>query len=149
MKEQAQFHVSYWFIAVLAFLGIQYLLTAQQEVATIPYSEFEQHLKDGRIDELAITERRIEGTFKEPLPSGQRRFVSNRVEPQLAEHLQQYPVRYTGRVESTLVRDLLSWVIPAALFFGIWLFLLRRMSGGFGGGMMQARAKRGSTSRLT
>ena len=137
MKEQAQFHVSYWFIAVLAFLGIQYLLTAQQEVATIPYSEFEQHLKDGRIDELAITERRIEGTFKEPLPSGQRRFVSNRVEPQLAEHLQQYPVRYTGRVESTLVRDLLSWVVPAALFFGIWLFLLRRMSGGLGGGMMQ------------
>lgn len=137
MKEQAQFHVSYWFVAVLVFVGIQYLLTVQQEVATIPYSEFEQHLKGGRIDELAITERRIEGRFKEPLPSGQRRFVSNRVEPQLAQHLQQYPVRYTGKVESTLLRDLLSWVVPAALFFGIWLFLLRRMSSGLGGGMMQ------------
>ena len=47
-------------------------------------------------------------------------------------------MRYTGKVESTLVRDLLSWIIPAALFFGIWLFLLKRIGGGLGGGgMMQ------------
>ncbi|MBE7376915.1 ATP-dependent zinc metalloprotease FtsH [Pseudomonas lopnurensis] len=138
MKDRAQFHINYWMIAIVVFLGLQYLLSVQQEVATIPYSEFEQHLKEGRVDELAITERRIEGTLKEPLPGGQRRFVANRVEPQLAEHLQQYPVRYTGKVESTLVRDLLSWVIPAALFFGIWLFLLRRIGSGLGGGgMMQ------------
>lgn len=138
MKDRAQFHINYWMIAILVFLGLQYLLSMQQEVATIPYSEFEQHLKDGRVEELAITERRIEGTLKEPLAGGQRRFIANRVEPQLAEHLQQYPVRYTGKVESTLVRDLLSWIIPAALFFGIWLFLLKRIGGGLGGGgMMQ------------
>lgn len=138
MKDRAQFHFNYWMIAILVFLGLQYLLSAQQEVATIPYSEFEQHLKDGRIEELAITERRIEGRLKEPLAGGQRRFITNRVEPQLAEHLQQYPVRYTGKVESTLVRDLLSWIIPAAMFFGIWLFLLKRIGSGLGGGgMMQ------------
>ncbi len=138
MKDRAQFHFNYWMIAILVFLGLQYLLSAQQEVATIPYSEFEQHLKDGRIDELAITERRIEGRLKEPLAGGQRRFITNRVEPQLAEHLQQYPVRYTGKVESTLVRDLLSWIVPAMLFFGIWLFLLKRIGSGLGGGgMMQ------------
>ena len=138
MKDRAQFHINYWMIAILVFLGLQYLLSMQQEVATIPYSEFEQHLKDGRVEELAITERRIEGTLKEPLAGGQRRFIANRVEPQLAEHLQQYPVRYTGKVESTLVRDLLSWIIPASLFFGIWLFLLKRIGGGLGGGgMMQ------------
>jgi cell division protease FtsH len=125
-------------IAILVFLGLQYLLSTQQQVATIPYSEFEQHLKDGRIDELAITDRRIEGRLKEPLAGGQRRFITNRVEPQLAEHLQQYPVRYTGKVESTLVRDLLSWIVPAMLFFGIWLFLLKRIGSGLGGGgMMQ------------
>jgi len=138
VKDRAQFHFNYWMIAILVFLGLQYLLSAQQDVATIPYSEFEQHLKEGRIDELAITDRRIEGRLKEPLAGGQRRFITNRVEPQLAEHLQQYPVRYTGKVESTLVRDLLSWIIPAAMFFGIWLFLLKRIGGGLGGGgMMQ------------
>jgi len=138
VKDRAQFHFNYWMIAILVFLGLQYLLSAQQEVATIPYSEFEQHLKEGRIEELAITDRRIEGRLKEPLAGGQRRFITNRVEPQLAEHLQQYPVRYTGKVESTLVRDLLSWIIPAAMFFGIWLFLLKRIGSGLGGGgMMQ------------
>ncbi|MEC7473467.1 MAG: ATP-dependent zinc metalloprotease FtsH [Pseudomonadota bacterium] len=138
MKDRAQFHFNYWMIAILVFLGLQYLLSTQQQVATIPYSEFEQHLKDGRIDELAITDRRIEGRLKEPLAGGQRRFITNRVEPQLAEHLQQDPVRYTGKVESTLVRDLLSWIVPAMLFFGIWLFLLKRIGSGLGGGgMMQ------------
>jgi len=138
VKDRAQFHFNYWMIAILVFLGLQYLLSAQQEVATIPYSEFEQHLKEGRIEELAITDRRIEGRLKEPLAGGQRRFITNRVEPQLAEHLQQYPVRYTGKVESTLVRDLLSWIVPAMLFFGIWLFLLKRIGSGLGGGgMMQ------------
>jgi len=138
VKDRAQFHFNYWMIAILVFLGLQYLLSTQQQVATIPYSEFEQHLKEGRIEELAITDRRIEGRLKEPLAGGQRRFITNRVEPQLAEHLQQYPVRYTGKVESTLVRDLLSWIVPAMLFFGIWLFLLKRIGSGLGGGgMMQ------------
>src|SRR5690554_4268908 len=117
-------------------MGIQYLLATQQ-VATIPYSEFEEHLKAGRIEAIAVTDRRIEGTFKSPLAGGQRHFVTNRVEPQLAEHLAQYPVRFAGKVESTFLRDLAGWVIPAALFFGIWLFLLRRIGTGMGGNMMQ------------
>lgn len=141
MKDRAQFHMNYWMIAILVFVGLQYLLSVRQEVTTIPYSEFEQHLKEGRIEELAITERRIEGTLKEPLASGQRRFVANRVEPQLAEHLQQYPVRYSGRIESTLIRDLLSWIVPALLFFGVWLFLLRRIGSGLGGGSMMQIGK--------
>ena len=73
VKDQAQFHMRYWMIAILVFMGLQYLLSQQQTVATIPYSEFEAHLKAGRIDEIAVTDRRIEGTFKEALPSGQRR----------------------------------------------------------------------------
>ena len=137
MKDQTQFHMRYWLIAILAFLAIQYVLTLQQQVATLPYSEFEQHLKAGAIEELAIGETRIEGLLKAPLPGGQRRFVTNRIEPSLAGHLAQYPVRYAGKVESTFLRDLAGWVIPALMFFGIWLFLLKRIGGGMGGGMMQ------------
>ncbi|WP_061291708.1 ATP-dependent zinc metalloprotease FtsH [Azotobacter vinelandii] len=137
MKQQAQFHIGYWFLAVLGFVLIQSLLTEHQQVAQIPYSEFEQYLKEGRVEELAVTDRQIQGTLKEPLPGGQTRFVAIRIEPQLAEHLQQYPVRYAGKVESTLLRDLLSWTLPALIFFSLWLFLLKRIGGGLGGGMMQ------------
>lgn len=137
MKQQAQFHIGYWFVAILGFVLIQSLLTEQQQVAQIPYSDFEQYLKDGRIEELAVTDRQIEGKLKEPLPSGQSRFVATRIEPSLAEHLQQYPVRYAGKIESTLLRDLLSWTLPALIFFSLWLFLLKRLGGGLGSGMMQ------------
>ncbi|WP_349572390.1 ATP-dependent zinc metalloprotease FtsH [Azotobacter salinestris] len=137
MKQQAQFHIGYWFLAVLGFVFIQSLLTEQQQVAQIPYSEFEQHLREGRVEELAVTDQQIQGTLKEPLPGGQTRFVAIRIEPQLAEHLQQFPVRYAGKIESTLLRDLLSWTLPALIFFSLWLFLLKRIGGGLGGGMMQ------------
>ena len=137
MKQQAPFHISYWFVAILGFMFIQHLLSLEQQVAQIPYSEFEQYLKDGRIDELAVTDRQIEGKLKQPLPSGQSRFVTTRIDPQLAEELKQYPVRYSGKIESTLLRDLLSWTLPALMFFGLWLFLLKRIGGGLGGGMMQ------------
>ena len=130
MKEQAQFHMGYWLLAILAFMGIQYLLAMQQQVATIPYSEFEEHLKAGRIEAIAVTDSRIEGTLKSPLAGGQRQFVTNRVEPQLAEHLAQYPVQFAGKVESTFLRDLLSWVLPVVLFVVIWIFLMRRAAGG-------------------
>lgn len=137
MREQAPFHISYWVIAVLVFMAIQYLLALQQPVAQISYSEFEQYLREERIAELAISERRIEGQLKEPRADGSQRFVANRIDPALAEHLQQYPVRYAGKIENTLLRDLLSWILPAVMFFGIWLFLLKRMGGGIGGGMLQ------------
>jgi cell division protease FtsH len=45
-------------------------------------------------------------------------------------------VTFTGEVESTLVTDLLSWVVPALLFFGVWMFLSRRVAQGLGGGLM-------------
>ena len=131
MKDRAQFHFNYWMIAILVFLGSQYLLSTQQQVATIPYSEFEQHLKDGRIDELAITERRIEGRLRAPgrrpapFHHQPRRAAAGRASAAV-------PGTLHRQVESTLVRDLLSWIVPAMLFFGIWLFLLKRIGSGLG-----------------
>ena len=137
MRQHAPFHISYWLIAVIAFLLLQSLLDNQQPVARIPYSEFVSQLKEGRISELAISERQIEGRLKEPLSGGQLRFTTLRVEPQLAALLEQYPVRYSGKLESTLLRDVLSWVVPALLFFAIWLFLLKRLGSMGGSGMLQ------------
>ena len=89
MRQHAPFHISYWLIAVIAFLLLQSLLDNQQPVARIAYSEFVSQLKEGRISELAISERQIEGRLKEPLSGGQLRFTTLRVEPQLAALLEQ------------------------------------------------------------
>jgi cell division protease FtsH len=31
-------------------------------------------------------------------------------------------------VESTWLRDVLSWILPAVAFFGVWFFLFRRFA---------------------
>ncbi|MEW6501478.1 MAG: ATP-dependent zinc metalloprotease FtsH, partial [Thermodesulfobacteriota bacterium] len=38
--------------------------------------------------------------------------------------------------ENTLLRTILSWVLPTLFFVGIWMFLMRRMGQGAAGGMM-------------
>ena len=76
---------------------------------------------------------------------GSKDFVTTRVESDLAEQLDKHNVIYTGVVQSTWLRDLLSWILPMAIFIGIWLFLIRRMNpGGVTGGLMaigKSRAK--------
>jgi cell division protease FtsH len=137
MTKQTRFNVWYWIAAFFGVLILQYLLVTAREVAAIPYSDFEQYLKDGKVAEVAVSDNFIQGLLKQPLPGGQSQFVTTRVDPGFADQLQRYNVRYTGQIESTFLSDLLSWIVPVAFFAAIWMFLLRRMSGGLGGGLMQ------------
>ena len=54
-----------------------------------------------------------------------------------------YDVKFAGTIESTFLRDLLSWIVPIGLFFGIWYFMYRRFASqqGFGGLMAVGRSK--------
>ncbi|HWX47864.1 MAG TPA: ATP-dependent zinc metalloprotease FtsH [Roseomonas sp.] len=141
MKPHARFNLSYWIAALLGVLLIQYFLATQQGIASIPYSQFQQLLHDNKVAEIGISDRFIQGRLKEPLPGGETRFTTTRVDPEFAQELQRYNVQYTGQVESTLLRDLLSWIVPMALFIGIWMFMLRRMGRGMGGLMQVGRSK--------
>jgi len=135
MNRQTRFHIGYWLAAVLGLMVAQYFYVTSQKVAQLPYSQFQQLLRDGKIAEIGVSDRYIQGKLKEPLPDGKSQFVTTRVDPQFAEELQKYGVKYTGEVESTLLQDLLSWIIPVALFFGLWTLIARRMRG-LGGGLM-------------
>jgi cell division protease FtsH len=52
----------------------------------------------------------------------------NEVEPDLADRLSKYDVPYARVLESTWLRDVLSWILPAVSFFGVWFFLFRRFA---------------------
>ncbi len=132
MPKDARFNLGYFLFAFLGLMVVQYVYTTTQQVATIPYSQFEQLLREGKIAEIGISDRFIRGKLKEPL-EGKSIFVTTRVDPEFAQQLEKYNVRYTGQVESTFLRDLLSWVIPVVLFFGVWAYLGRRMAQGLGG----------------
>jgi cell division protease FtsH len=138
MTKETRFSIWYWIAVAVLVLIVQYVVTTTQQVASIPYSDFEELLRQGKVAEIEVSDRYVHGVLKEPLTGGQRQFVTTRVDPALAEQLQKHGVRYTGHVQSTFLRDLLSWVIPVLLFFGLWMYLARRMAGGQGlGGLMQ------------
>jgi cell division protease FtsH len=142
MDRKQQLNIWYFIIAVLGILFIQSWLT-QRAVEPIPYSEFEQLLKDGKVAEVHVRQDYLEGRLKSALPDGRERFVTTRVEPALADRLSKYDVKFSGVVESTFLRDLLSWVLPVLFFFGLWMFLFRRLAEkqGFGGLMSVGKSK--------
>src|ERR671913_1770834 len=137
MDKTKRFNAWYWVAAIIGILAIQYIAGMAQQIAPIPYSQFQELLRSGKVAEIGISDRFIQGTLKEPLDTGQTRFATTRVDPDFAQELQRFNVRFTGQIENTLLRDILSWVLPVLIFFGLWAFLARRMGGGLGGGLMQ------------
>jgi len=136
MDKKEQINFWYAMAAILSILFLQNLYNDYTKIEPIPYSQFQHFLEQGRVAEIAITEQYIYGTLKTKHADGFKDFVTTRVEPEFAEELEQYDVSYSGVVESTWIRDLLSWIFPMALFIGVWLFVIRRMSGGMNQGMM-------------
>jgi cell division protease FtsH len=124
---KTQWNVGYWLLAMLALLSLQSLWQSASTVEAVPYSQFEKALAEGRVAEVIVGETTITGRLKTPDPGGKTTIVANRVEPDLAARLSQFDVPYTRVVQSTLLRDLLSWVVPALVFFGLWFFVIRRV----------------------
>ena len=141
MEKQTQFNIWYILIAVIGIMWMRDLWVNTQQVEPIAYSEFLHHLKTGRVKDIAITGTAIQGTYKDALPDGRTRFVTPRVDPGLAKDLEQYDVKFTQVEESRLLRDVMSWVLPAVVFFLIWQFMARRMADGHGMGEMLSIGK--------
>jgi cell division protease FtsH len=143
--RKRQIMIWYTFGALFAVLLIQYFWASYAQVDTIPYSQFEQLLNDGKIDEVSISTDAVQGTLKEPLPDGKRQFYAVRVDPQLADKLAAHNVVVKGIASGGIIPTILSWVIPIGIFYIAWMFLFRGMAERQGlGGLMtvgKSRAK--------
>ncbi len=136
--KKTGFNLTYLVLAALGVMLLQDFWIRSQAVATIPYSRFQQLVREDKIARVLVAQDQISGEYREPL-DGKKRFVTTRVEQELAKELDQHGVEYAGRFENEVIPLLLSWVVPIALFFGVWIFLGRRMAkqlGGPGGGLM-------------
>ena len=136
MKQGTQINLWYVLIAVMGIVFIRDLWVQSQTIQAIPYSQFETYLDAGKIDEVVIGSNAISGTFKQP-QDGKTGFVTTPVPPAIAARLEGHDVTFSGAVENTWFSTLLSWVLPALFFVGIWMFAIRRMGAGQGmGGLM-------------
>jgi cell division protease FtsH len=131
MQRQHKFSVWYALLGIWIVLILQNYLGSLYRVEVIPYSEFLRLLKENKISEVAITADQIQGKYRNGDTSSghQRMFRTVRVDLETSKLLEQYQVSFKGQIESNFLPQLLSWIIPTFLFFGIWYFFIKRMAG--------------------
>lgn len=138
MNKSTRFNIIYVVITIAGLLLIQEFVAGQRLVDTVSYSDFLNLVRTGQVKEIEIGATDITGELKAPKQNQKQFFKTARVAVDLAQDLEKYNVKFSGRLESLLMQSIASWVAPMLLFVGIWWFLMRKMSGkmGPGGGLM-------------
>ena len=155
MEPKQQFSIWYFLVAFLLIVALQEFVMSPTHVNNLPYSDFKALVKAGKISNVGLGETIITGTLinegmegvlagetaekLRKLGRGEHRFTAVRVsDPALVAELEAAKVRFTGQVESKWLSTLLSWIVPAVVFFAIWSFAMKRMAGehGMGGGFL-------------
>ena len=150
-RQKTQFSLVYLFIALMVVFAVQSWIRAPRTV-DIPMSQFLTLVHEGKVLRVSLGEREIQGILKPgalPTPpagpgdrlrqllgaeQGPTVFTTARIpatdDYDVVRELQNAKVEFSGRIESTFWRDLISWLVPLVLMAGLWLFLMRRMGGG-------------------
>jgi cell division protease FtsH len=145
-QQSAPRNINIWYvgIALLLLMLFQSWWVSQQQTIALEYSEFQSLMRNGQVERVSVSENYIVGRLRAPLEEGgPTQFHTTRVAPDFAAELEQYDVVYDGRVESDLVANLLSWLLPIGLLIGFWWFVIRRMTAkqGLGGLMAIGKSK--------
>lgn len=142
MDKKTQINFWYILLAIFGVILLRDLWVQGQTIAAIPYSQFEEYLDQDVIEEVVIGSDIIRGTFS-VAQDGKTGFVTTTVPADMIERLEEADITYTGAVENTWLTTLLSWVLPALVFVGIWIFFIRRFAErqGMGGFMSIGKSK--------
>jgi len=142
------FNGNNWLLYGLAAFWISVSLAglfSSSQVETLPYSTFISYAQEGKISDLTVGQTDIVGTLK---GSGNKTFRTVKVEdPQLTTRLAAQKIKFQGVVEDTFFRTMLSWLMPAVFFVGLWTLVLGRMAGkdGVSPGLMSIGKSRAKT----
>lgn len=143
-QKQRTFSIWYAVLAMMVLFGIQAVLLAPHP-ENVSYSQFKALVKARTVSDLVLYKDTIVGTVsptgldtilsKQQIEDMKRsgggvdRFVTARVDdPGLVPELEAAHIPFTGHVENTWLSTLLSWVLPSVIFFGLWMFMLKRMN---------------------
>ncbi len=135
MEKKTGFNISYALVALVGIFFIHSLILQTTRSKEISYDEFQNYLSSKKVKEVVIFTNHLEGIIQEG-EGKQWSFTAARVEGDLAKELGQHNVKFRRRIESSFLRDIISWILPVFFFFGIWMLLMRRFAGGLGGGFM-------------
>ncbi|WP_133133925.1 ATP-dependent zinc metalloprotease FtsH [Legionella parisiensis] len=157
--ENKQWQFTLWYILMIFWIIIliQNFFFAARPI-DIAYSDFIKLLKADKLNHVLLDESYITADVKTEglvglIPEdkfneikkygGQKPQVSTvRInDPSLISTLEAAKITFTGHAENKWLTLMLSWVIPALIFFALWSFLLRRMGSAAGGVLDVGKSK--------
>jgi cell division protease FtsH len=135
IKREHQVNFWYFVVAVIAIVLLQNVITEPMHVKTIPYSEFQQLVDQGKVADLVVGADQITGTYKVP-EGAVEHFATRRVPADLADALAKKNIAFSGAPAPGLLQVVLGWILPSLGFVLLWMFLIRPTAGQGMGGMM-------------
>src|SRR6056300_2120160 len=153
----------YWvYIAIFAlFIGMQIFSAVSFSAKSSNYQEFETALELGDVDRVKIiNEKKVQVFIKEDALKDSERYeevrssnLSEEINPgphyifempsqafedRIKDYYSMHPgekqIAVNYETQDNFLGDIISWVLPLVLMIAVWMFLMRRMSGGAGGG---------------
>ncbi len=109
------------------------------QTKSVKYSELKKKIESGDISSVKLAQNTIEAISTS---NGKKiRYIAENIptyDKELVPLLEKKGISYEGVMGGGLVSELISSILPILLFFGIWIFLARKMSKGMGGGILGA-----------
>ena len=134
MDNKALSRIAIWImIAVVLFTVFrQFDAAVEPRLDTTSYTQFMEDAKAGKIRRVDVQGRRITVTPQ----SGPEYVITSPGDLWMVDDLRKNGVQVYGKAEeepSLLTSIFVSW-FPMLLLIGVWIFFMRRMQGGAGGG---------------
>ena len=105
----------------------------------VKYSEIKKKIEEGNIKSVKLTPSTVEAISES---EGRKvRYVAQNVptyDKDLIPLLEEKKITYEGVMGNGFLSELISMMLPILIFFGIWIFLAKKMSKGMGGGILGA-----------
>ena len=142
LKKKDSWGILFWIILFIILFVFMQNSTKKSNIEEMPYSQFKQSIKEGKIVNAVVTEDLIEGEFTDN-EGKQRKYKTIPLEdPKLIEDMETHKVqKFSGRAHNGWLGPLIfSWG-PIILLILFWLWIMRGMSAGGKQAMSFAKSK--------
>ena len=142
LKKKDSWGILFWIILFIILFVFMQNSTKKSNIEEMPYSQFKQSIKEGKIINAVVTEDIIEGEFTDN-EGKQRKYKTIPLEdPKLVEDMENNKVqKFSGKAQNGWLGPLIfSWG-PIILLILFWLWIMRGMSAGGKQAMSFAKSK--------
>jgi cell division protease FtsH len=142
LKKKDSWGFAFWIILFIILLIFMQNSTKKSNIEEMPYSQFKQSVKEGKIINAVVTQDLIEGEFTDKEGNTKKFKTIPLEDPKLVEDMENNKVqKFSGKAQNGWLGPLIfSWG-PIILLILFWLWIMRGMSAGGKQAMSFAKSK--------